>query len=111
MHFREKSEKCSVSVAEDFSEGTETRRAAAKPKQNTCSPQGGGNDPKQCPGDERDLGSELTMKNTEVLQQSVSANLHSHDGNEPKVLLLDGTRFSAEQHHCDNSDPLHDIFR
>jgi len=36
-----------MSVAEDFSEGTETRRAAAKPKQNMRSPQGGGKDPKR----------------------------------------------------------------
>jgi len=31
-------------------------RAADKPKQNTRRPQGGGKDPKQCPGDVRSMG-------------------------------------------------------
>jgi hypothetical protein len=40
----------------------ETRRAAAKPKQNMRSPQGGSYGPKQCPGDAQrrwDLKSEM----------------------------------------------------
>ena len=34
---------------------------AAKPKQNKRSPQGGGKDPKQCPGDAQNMGLEIEL--------------------------------------------------
>jgi len=40
-------------------EGLETRRAGVRPKQNKRSPPGGGKDPKQCPGDARDMEAEI----------------------------------------------------
>jgi hypothetical protein len=38
---------------------TVLRPWGGKPKQNTRSPQGGGQDPKQCPGDAQSVGSEI----------------------------------------------------
>ena len=51
VHFREGRKNVLRSVQKIVLERPETRRAANKPKQNTHSPQGGGKDPKQCPGE------------------------------------------------------------
>ena len=51
VHFREGRKNVLRSVQKIVLERPETRRAAVKPKQNTRNPQGGGRDPKQCPGD------------------------------------------------------------
>jgi hypothetical protein len=56
VHFREGRKNVLRSVQKIVVEGPETRRAAAKPKQNKRSPQGGGEDPKQCPGDAQSMG-------------------------------------------------------
>lgn len=52
------------SLQKDFLKA-ETRRAAAKPKQNTRCPQGGGKDPKQCPGDVQSMGLEESWQTSE----------------------------------------------
>jgi hypothetical protein len=59
VHFREGLKNFLRSVQKIVLERPETRRAAFKPKQNTRSPQGGGKDPKQCPGDAQGHGREI----------------------------------------------------
>jgi hypothetical protein len=77
---------------------TRTRRAAGKPKQNTRSPQGGGKDPKQCPGDAQGHGREI--RGDQATEGSrVSAN-HLNDPQTASAKsmcsLLDGARTAAE---------------
>jgi hypothetical protein len=51
VHFWEGRKNVLRSLQKILLERPETRRAADKPKQNKRRPQGGGKDPKQCPGD------------------------------------------------------------
>ena len=62
VHFREGRKNVLRSLQKIVLERPETRRAVVKPKQNTRSPQGGGRDPKQCPGDERAMEAEIGEK-------------------------------------------------
>jgi len=53
VHFREGRKNVLRFLQKIVLEGPETLGAAAKPKQNKRGPQGGGKDPKQCPGGAR----------------------------------------------------------
>jgi hypothetical protein len=60
VHFREGRKKFHV-LLELFLEGLEIRQDGKKPKQNTRSLQGGGNAPKQCPGNAQRPWSEIEI--------------------------------------------------
>jgi hypothetical protein len=88
-------------------EGPETRRAAVKPKQSKRSPQGGGKDPKQCPGDTqrqwtREMRDNVGTRVGRAAEERLVIDVKL-DG------LLDGVRLAAEHHGSDDSDLPHDV--
>jgi hypothetical protein len=96
VHFREGRKNVLRSLQKIVLERPETRRAAGKPKQNTRSPQGGGKDPKQCPGDAQGYeirndqatqGSRVSANHLNDLQTAIATSM---------CALLDGARTAAE---------------
>ncbi len=65
MHFREGRKNVLRSVQKIVLAGSETRRAAVRPKQNQRSPPGGGKDPKQCPVDGREMEPEFVCSRSD----------------------------------------------
>jgi hypothetical protein len=107
VHFREGRKNVLRSVQKIVLERPETRRAAGRPKQNTRRPQGGGRDPKQCPGDTQ---RQWTRDMRDIVGTRVGRAAEEHLVIDVTLdRLLDGVRLAAEHHGSDDSDLPHDV--